>query len=60
MYSDKPIKYSTSLYNGNNENIQNDINHKGNYEIYLTDTESNFVNVAGKLLGKEDIEVKEC
>lgn len=42
------------------ENIQNDINHKGNYEIYLTDIESNFVNVAGKLLGKEDIEVKEC
>lgn len=42
----------------NKENIQNEIEHKGTYEIYLSDTESNFVNVAGKLLGKEDIEVK--
>ena len=41
-------------------NIQNDTNHNGNYEIYLTDTETNFVNVAGRLLENKDIKISEC
>lgn len=33
-----------------NENIENLNNQNGNYKIFLTDTETNFVNVAEKLL----------
>lgn len=36
--------------------LENDNKHKGNYEIYLTDTETNFVNVAKKLLPNLDNE----
>lgn len=43
----------------NIHNIQNNEKHNGNYEIYLTDTETNFVNVAGRLLEDKDIKVKE-
>lgn len=41
-------------------NIQNDAQNQGSYKIYLTDTETNFINVAGKLLENEDIKVNEC
>ena len=41
-------------------NIQNELNNKGSYEIYLTDTETNFVNVAGRLLENKDIKIREC
>ena len=41
----------------NNKNV-NDINNTGKYEIYLTDTETNFINVAKKLLRDEDISSK--
>lgn len=34
---------------------ENTINQRGNYEIYLTDTETNFVKVAKKLLRNEEI-----
>ena len=34
--------------------LENDKNHKGNYDIYLTDTENDFVNVAKKLLPNLD------
>lgn len=36
-------------------NIENQSEQKSNYEIYLTDTESNFVNVANKLLNDKNI-----
>ena len=35
--------------------IQNQTDYKGDYSIYLTDMEENFINVAEKLLKKEDI-----
>jgi len=35
--------------------MQNEEERKGKYEIYLTDTETNFVNVAKKLLNNNDI-----
>lgn len=35
--------------------LQNDENKKGKYEIFLTDTETNFVNVAKKLLNNENV-----
>mgnify|MGYP004458695865 FL=1 len=40
--------------------MQNDVNNHGNYKIYLTDTETNFINVASKLLENENIKVNEC
>lgn len=40
--------------------MQNDVNNQGNYKIYLTDTETNFINVASKLLENENIKVNEC
>lgn len=44
----------------NMHNIQNNKEHEGKYEIYLTDTETNFVNVAGRLLENKDIKISEC
>lgn len=38
--------------------IQNENNSQGNYEIYLTDTETNFINVASKLLQDNTIKDK--
>lgn len=38
--------------------IQNENNRQGNYEIYLTDTETNFINVASKLLQDNTIKDK--
>ena len=35
--------------------IANDANHKAEYKIYLTDTESNFINVAKNLLKNDEI-----
>jgi len=43
----KGILYKNQIQNTNKE--------KGNYEIYLTDTETNFVNVAKKLLNEDEI-----
>lgn len=40
------------------QQIQNESNHQGNYEIYLTDTETNFISVASKLLKDKEIEQK--
>ena len=40
--------------------MQNDVNNQGNYKIYLTDTETNFINVASRLLENENIKVNEC
>lgn len=40
--------------------MKNDVNNHGNYKIYLTDTETNFINVASKLLENENIKVNEC
>ena len=39
-------------------NLQNDKSEKGEYRIYLTDTEDNFVNVASKLLKDENVSSK--
>lgn len=41
-----------------NNNILNNLNNNGNYEIYLTDTEVNFVQVASKLLNDDKISNK--
>ena len=41
-------------------NMQNDTKNQGDYEIYLTDTETNFINVAEKLLENENIKVNVC
>ncbi len=38
------------------KNIQNDENNVGNYQIYLTDLEQGFINVAKKLLKDNNIE----
>ena len=38
--------------------MQNDNNLKPNYELFLTDTECNFINVANKLLQKSMINIK--
>lgn len=35
--------------------IENEVNHKANYKIYLTDTECNFLNVAKELLKDDKI-----
>lgn len=37
------------------KNIKNNLNNKGKYKLYLTDTECNFINVAGKLINDEKL-----
>lgn len=41
-------------------NLENEINNKPNYDIYLTDTECNFINVANKLLQNNIQEIRKA
>ena len=41
-----------------NEKIENDKQHIGKSKYYLTDTQCNFIQVAGKLLQDESLEQK--
>lgn len=53
---EKLAKYLKSYLIENN--MQNDDNLKPNYELFLTDTECNFINVANKLLQKSMINIE--
>lgn len=53
---EKLAKYLKSYLIENN--MQNDDNFKTNYELFLTDTECNFINVANKLLQKSMINIE--
>lgn len=53
---EKLAKYLKSYLTKNN--MQNDNNLKSNYELFLTDTECNFINVANKLLQKSMINIE--
>lgn len=43
-----------------NKQLFNESNKLGNYDIYLTDTECNFLSVAEKLLNSKDIKIQKC